>query len=100
MLFMIIEHFEGDDMVPAYQHLRDKGRQTPAGLRYIDSWVESNCSRCFQLMECDDLNVQQQWILTWRGTGTRFEVVPVLRSAEPQATVAPLLSGDGTAETP
>ncbi|TMQ89831.1 DUF3303 domain-containing protein [Actinomadura soli] len=40
----------------------------PDGLRYIDSWVEPNFSRCFQLMKCDDLRLFQEWVLQWRGS--------------------------------
>ena len=91
MLFMVIERFRDDDMVPAYQRLRAGGRQLPAGLRYVDSWIEANFSRCFQLMECDDLRPLQDWILKWRGTGVSFEIVPVMPSKETQAVVAPYL---------
>ena len=52
MLFMVIERFRDHDMVPIYRHLRDKGRKLPDGLEYIDSWIEPNFSRCFQLMRC------------------------------------------------
>ena len=55
MLFMVIERFRDNDMVPAYRRLRESGRSLPEGLEYVDSWVESNFSRCFQLMRCDDL---------------------------------------------
>ncbi len=40
----------------------------PEGLTYLDSWVEPNFDRCFQLMECDDLRLIQQWVLNWRGS--------------------------------
>jgi hypothetical protein len=33
----------------------------------------------------------QEWILQWRGTGTSFEIVPVVPSADTQAVVAPHL---------
>ena len=32
MLFMIIEHFKDDDMLPIYKRLRDQGRMLPDGL--------------------------------------------------------------------
>ena len=60
MLFMVIERFSDGDMVPAYQRLREKGRSLPEGLEYVDSWVEPNCSRCFQLMRCDDPRLFQE----------------------------------------
>ncbi|MEM8530340.1 MAG: DUF3303 family protein [Chloroflexota bacterium] len=90
MLFMIIERFRDNDMLPVYKRIQDEGRMFPDGLTYINSWVEPNFSRCFQLMECDDLCLLQEWILKWRGFGIAFEVVPVLSSADTQAIVDPL----------
>jgi Protein of unknown function (DUF3303) len=91
MLFMVIERFRDNDMVPAYRRVRDEGRILPPGLKYIDSWVEPNFSRCFQLMECDDLRLLQQWILKWRGAGVSFEIVPVVGSKDTQEVIAPHL---------
>jgi hypothetical protein len=95
MLFMVIERFRDNDMVPVYRRVRDSGRSIPAGLRYIDSWVEPNFSRCFQLMECDDLRLLQEWVLQWRGVGISFEIVPVVPSAQTREVVAPHL-GEGS----
>ena len=57
MLFMIIERFKDNDMVPIYRQVRDGGRMLPEGLEYVDSWVEPNFARCFQLMHCTDLRL-------------------------------------------
>ena len=92
MLFMILERFRDNDMLPVYQRVRDSGRALPDGLRYLDSWVEPNFARCFQLMECDDLRLLQQWVLQWRGTGVTFEIVPVVTSKETREVVAPHLA--------
>jgi Protein of unknown function (DUF3303) len=91
MLFMVIERFRDNDMVPVYKKLRDTGRMIPEGLKYIDSWVEPNFSRCFQLMECDDLRLFQEWVLQWRGSGATIEIVPVVPSAQTRDVVAPYL---------
>ena len=91
MLFMVIETFRDDDMLPVYRKVRDNGRTLPEGLKYIDSWVEPNFARCFQLMECDDLRLLQQWVLGWHGLGVRFEIVPVVTSAETRAIVEPFI---------
>ena len=90
MLFMIIERFKDQDGKAVYAHLRDKGRGLPDGLKYVDSWVEPNFDRCFQLMECDDLRLLQQWILSWQGYGT-FEIVPVMASKDARETVSRFL---------
>ncbi len=94
MLFMVIERFEGNDMVSIYKRLEEKGRQLPEGLAYVDSWIEANFSCCFQLMECADARLLQEWVLGWRGTGATFEIVPVVPSRETRAVVAPFLKDD------
>jgi uncharacterized protein DUF3303 len=91
MLFMVIEHFRDNDMVPIYRRVRDEGRALPDGLKYVDSWVEPNFSRCFQLMECEDLRLLQEWTLQWRDFGVSFEIVPVVPSSQTRALVAPYL---------
>ena len=57
----------------------------------IDSWIEPNFARCFQLMRCADARLLQEWILRVRGLGATFEIVPVVPSKETQAVVAPYL---------
>ena len=91
MLFMIIERFRNQDPAPIYARFRDHGRGNPEGLKYIDSWIEPNFDRCFQLMECEDLRLLEEWILKWRDL-VSFEVVPVLPSKDTKATVERYLS--------
>ena len=71
--------------------MRDEGVAFPEGLKYHGSWIERNFDRCFQLMECDDLGLLQQWILSCRGSGMTFEIVPVVPSQETREVVAPYL---------
>ena len=91
MLFMVIETFPNCDPVPIYKHLRDAGRGLPDGLKYVNSWIEPNFRRCFQVMECDDLRLLQEWSLHWHSVGIDFEFVPVVESKDVQAVVAPHL---------
>ena len=86
MLFMIVERFADGDPRPIYRRLRDAGRGVPDGLRYVDSWVDASCSRCFQLMECDDARHLQVWALHWAGH-VELEIVPVVPAAETRALV-------------
>jgi len=60
----------------------------PDGLQYIDSWIESNFDRCFQLMECDDAGLFVEWTAHWDDL-VDFEIVPVMSSKEAAATMAP-----------
>jgi Protein of unknown function (DUF3303) len=85
MLFMVIEHYERG-AAPVYERFRERGRQAPAGLRYVDSWVSAGLDRCFQLMECDDLALLQRWVAAWEDL-VRFEIVPVTPSADAATAV-------------
>lgn len=87
MLYMVIERFKNRDAIPVYRRFREKGRMTPVGLVYIDSWVETNFDRCFQLMECDDAGLLEQWANYWRDL-VEFEFVPVRQSKEAAEMVA------------
>ena len=84
MLFMVIEHFKNRDAAPVYKRFRERGRMMPEGLSYIDSWVETNFDRCFQLMECDDQRLLEEWIANWNDLAD-FEVVEVRTSKQASA---------------
>ncbi len=88
MLFMVIERFKSRDAQAVYTRFREKGRMAPEGLKYIGSWVEENFDRCFQLMECDDPQLFEQWIVHWQDL-CDFEIVRVLSSAEAVAIALP-----------
>jgi hypothetical protein len=88
MLFMVIERFKGRDPAPIYARFHEQGRALPDGLRYVDSWIEANFDRCFQLMECDDAVLLQRWVLQWRDL-VEFEIVPVGPSRAVRELFAP-----------
>lgn len=90
MQFVIIETFRGGDPVPVYRRFRDQGRLAPDGLAYVASWVTEDLSRCYQVMECDDRALLDQWIERWADI-VEFEVIPVISSPEAAAAVAPRL---------
>ena len=81
MQFMVIERFRNRDAKAVYRRFRERGRGTPDGLKYVNSWIEANFDRCFQLMECDDVVLLQRWVLQWRDL-VEFEVVAVSPSQE------------------
>jgi Protein of unknown function (DUF3303) len=90
MLFMIIERFKGGDPVPVYRRFREKGRMAPEGLTYVNSWVTPDLSMCYQVMESRDRERLDEWLDRWRDL-VEFDVVPVISTAEAQASVAPRL---------
>jgi hypothetical protein len=87
MLYMVIEYFNAGAAVDIYRRARDQGRQLPPGLEYVDSWVDLDYGRCFQLMRTDDYTLFEVWIAMWSDLG-RFEVVPVRTSAEAARHIA------------
>ncbi|HEX8097432.1 MAG TPA: DUF3303 family protein [Pyrinomonadaceae bacterium] len=90
MLFMVIERFKNQDAVPVYRRFREQGRMMPEGLRYVASWVATDFDRCFQLMECDDSGLFEQWIANWEDL-MDFEIVPVVTSKEAVEKITPKL---------
>jgi hypothetical protein len=90
MQYLIVENFRGRDPIPVYRRFRDRGRLAPDGLHYVGSWITEDLARCYQVMECSDRRLLEQWLAQWSDL-IDFEVVPVLSSAEVQATLAPSL---------
>lgn len=90
MLYMIVEHFHGGDPLPVYRRFRERGRLAPEGLRYVGSWVTHDLRRCFQIMDCDDLQLLEQWMTQWKDL-VDFEVSPVITSSEALSTLGPRL---------
>jgi hypothetical protein len=87
MLYMVIEKYRNGDPAPVYRRLRDQGRLVTAGLEYRGSWVTDDLARCFQVMDCSERRLLDQWVAGWSDI-VDFEVIPVLTSAEAQAAVA------------
>src|SRR5580704_15370399 len=85
MLFMVIETF-GHNPKAVYRRFREKGRQMPDGLEFVDSWVTADFSRCFQRMRCDDATLLQRWVAEWCDLGG-FEIVPVVSGRETAAAL-------------
>ena len=90
MLHMIVEHFRGGDALPVYRRFRDRGRLAPDGLRYVSSWVTSDLRHCYQVMECDDRRLLEEWMDQWRDI-VEFEVIPIITSEKATAAIAPHL---------
>lgn len=85
MLFMALERFKDREAV--YSRCRERGRMTPEDLRHMDSWVEQTFDRCFQLMECEDARLLDQWAERWEDL-VEFEVIPVVTSDETEESIS------------
>jgi len=86
MLFMVVERFRDRDAKAVYRRFRDQGRMMPDGLTYVGSWIEANFGRCFQVMECNDARLLQDWLLNWSDL-MECEIVPVVPSDQTRELV-------------
>lgn len=80
MLFMVVERFPAGKAAEVYRNFREHGRQQPEGLTYVNSWISVSLDVCFQLMECEDPALLQEWIARWEGY-MQFDVIPVTSSS-------------------
>jgi Protein of unknown function (DUF3303) len=90
VLYMIVERFKSRDPVPVYRRFRDQGRLAPDGLTYVSSWVTLDMDRCYQVMECEDRRILEQWMARWSDL-IEFEVIPVVTSAQAVERITPRL---------
>lgn len=90
MLYMVIERFKNRDAKAVYRRFRERGRMAPDGLAYMESWVETNFDRCFQLMECGEARLLENWAERWHDL-VDFEFVPVRRSKKALEMISPEL---------
>ncbi len=72
--YMVIERFRPGAKTRVYERFHQKGRMLPAGLTYLDSWLEKDGARCFQLMETRDPGLFAEWTRHWVDL-VRFEIV-------------------------
>jgi len=81
--YMVIETYKPGCKDKVYQRFDQKGRMHPEGLVYINSWLEKDGDRCFQLMETNDPLLFQQWIKRWNDL-VEFEIIEIgEKPAEP-----------------
>jgi hypothetical protein len=88
MQYMVVENFRGGRPQPVYARFQERGRLAPDGLRYVGSWVSASGDKCYQVMECDNRALLDQWMAAWADL-VAFEVIPVISSAEAAATFTP-----------
>ena len=74
MQYMVIESIKPDSLQQVYDRFHSKGRMLPSGLIYLDSWLEDQRDRCFQLMETNDVSLFDQWISHWSDL-VDFEII-------------------------
>jgi Protein of unknown function (DUF3303) len=74
--YMVIETFFPGRKNDIYERFHSKGRMLPDGLIYVDSWLERDGDRCFQLMETDNPALFDTWLENWKDLAS-IEVVEI-----------------------
>ena len=74
--YMVIETFLPGCKQKAYERFHTQGRMLPEGLVFLNSWLEKDGDRCFQLMETDDPSLFRVWTERWKDL-VSFEVIEI-----------------------
>jgi Protein of unknown function (DUF3303) len=83
---MVIERFKNGDAAPVYKRFAERGRMAPPEVTYVNSWVTSDLTTCFQVMEAPHRMALDAWIANWTDL-VDFEVHEVVSSADAAARV-------------
>jgi len=79
--YMIIEHYKPGKTDEIYRRFSEKGRMLPKGVEFINSWIEDNLQKCYQVMKSESPEKMNEWIDNWKDL-VDFEVIPVISSHE------------------
>ena len=63
--YMVIETFFPGGKEKVYERFHARGRMLPDGLVSLNSWLEKDGDRCFQLMETHDPSLFAVWVKLW-----------------------------------
>jgi len=74
--YMVVETFLPGRKEAVYERFHAKCRMLPEGLGYLNSWLEQNGDRCFQLMETTDFSLFKVWADKWKDL-VGFEVIAI-----------------------
>ena len=79
--YLVIENYKPGKFHEIYQRFSEQGRMLPLGVEYIDSWVEKDLQKCYQIMKADSPVRLNEWIERWSDL-VDFEIIPVLTSEQ------------------
>jgi len=69
---------------------RKRGEWLRTARGTLSSWVTTDFERCFQIMDCDDRMLLDEWMSKWSDL-VDFEVIPILTAEKASAAIAPHL---------
>lgn len=81
--YMVIETFRSGCKEKVYGRFHAQGRMLPEGLAYLNSWLEKDGDRCFQLMETDDPSLFAVWTAKWKDL-VSFEIIELGEKPAPK----------------
>lgn len=81
--YMVVETFRPGCKQKIYERFWRQGRMMPEGLEYVNSWLEKDGDRCFQVMETNDPALFEVWLEHWKDLMT-IEIVPLGEKPKPQ----------------
>jgi hypothetical protein len=73
---MVIENIRPGCRDRVYERFHRDGRMMPPGLFYLNSWLEKNGHRCFQLMETNDGSLFSACTARWNDL-VDFEIIEI-----------------------
>jgi hypothetical protein len=79
--YMIIENYRPGKIEEIYKRFSEQGRMIPEGVEFINSWIEENLQKCYQVMKSESPEKLEEWIDNWKDL-VDFEVIPVISSDE------------------
>lgn len=79
--YMIIERYKTRKTEAIYKRFSEKGRMLPEGVVFVDSWIEDNLQKCYQVMKSESPEKINEWMAHWNDL-VDFEVIPVISSSE------------------
>ncbi len=78
---MIVERFKTGQQLAVEQRYQLKGRMLPDDVVYHASWMKTDGSVCFQIMEAPNRDALEPWIGLWSDL-VDFEVTAVQTSQQ------------------
>ena len=74
--YMVIERFRENAIERVYERYSSHGRMLPEGLHYVDSWLDRENQRCFQVMQTHNPLLFDEWIQHWNDL-VEFQIIAV-----------------------
>lgn len=79
--YLVIENYKEGKTEEIYERFSKNGRMLPQGVEYVNSWIEEDLKKCYQIMISQSEEKLKEWIEKWEDL-VDFEIIPVINSKE------------------